>query len=525
MKKILLILILLSVNCFAQAPTIQWQKSFGGAREENAYTALQTADGGYIFSGRANSGNGDVVGYSWAYSLFNGDAWIVKTDAVGTIEWQKLYGGFSNDGALCIIQTTDGGYAVACVSESSDGTVTNHIGGYDYWILKLNAAGDLQWQKSLGGSGDDFVRDIKQTPDGGYIVLGYSSSNLPNGHGLKEAYLVKISSTGTIQWWKPYGGSSDDIGNAVAITPDGGYIITGTTTSSNGNFTMNHGMSDIFIIKINSTGTIEWQKTMGGTNEDFGQSIIVLADGSYVLSAASSSTDGDITTVNRGSTDLWIVKMDTAGNILWQKSFGGSSSDCYHESKISQTSDSGFIVCGSTISGGGDASGNHSSGSYDCWVVKLDNLGTKQWHRCFGGGAEDDGHDIVETADKGYMIAGMSRTNISNGSGTPDWTFNANRSLDAWLIKLDPDSFLLNSEETSLGSITAYPNPATDILNVAISNATPISKIIITDMLGKKVMEQAGNHSNIAVQTLAKGVYSVQVFSEDGVYKSKFIKQ
>ncbi|MGC4040146.1 MAG: T9SS type A sorting domain-containing protein [Flavobacterium sp.] len=524
MKKIVSLIILLAANCFSQAPTIQWQKTFGGIHEENAYSVLQTADGGYIFAGRANSGNGDVVGYSWAYSLFNGDAWIVKTDAAGTIEWQKLYGGFSNDSALRIIPTSDGGYAVACISSSTDGTVTNNIGGYDYWILKLSATGDLQWQKNLGGPGDDFVRDIKQTPDGGYIVIGYSSSNLPNGHGMKEVYLVKISSTGVIQWWKPFGGSNDDLGNSVALTPDGGYIITGTTKSSDGNFTSNHGMSDIFAIKINSIGTIEWQKTMGGSNEDFGQSIIALPDGSYVLSAASSSSNGDITTTNRGSTDLWIAKLDTTGNIVWQKSFGGSSSDCYDGSRISQTSDGGFVICGSTTSGSGDASGNHGSGIEDIWVVKLDSDGTKQWHRCFGGGGEDYGYSIIETSDKGYMVSGMGRVDVGTNPQYADWTYNAQRSYEAWLIKLEPDSFLLSVPENTMASITVFPNPAKDILNIHASNNATISKITITDLLGKKVLEQSENNQ-IDVQNLAKGVYAIQVAAEGSTYASKFIKE
>ncbi|MGV3696171.1 T9SS type A sorting domain-containing protein [Flavobacterium sp.] len=523
MKKILYLFLFLSAHCFSQVPAIQWQTSLGGSREENAYSVLQTPDGGYIFSGRANSGNGDVVGYQWNYDLFNGDVWIVKTDAAGTIQWQKLYGGHSNDGGLKIIPTSDGGYAVACVSNSSNGTVTTYIGGYDYWILKLDSAGELQWQKRLGGTGDDHIRDIKQTADGGYIVIGYSSSNLPGTHGMKEAYVVKLSSTGTTQWWKVFGGSADDLGNTISQTADGGYILAGTTQSSNGNFTANYGMADIFLMKINAAGTIEWQKNMGGTKEDFGQSLIVLSDGSYVLSAASSSNDVDVTTTNRGSTDLWIVKMNATGTILWQKSYGGSSSDCYSESKISQTSDGGFVVCGSTISSNGDASGNHSSGIYDAWVVKLDSQGNKQWHRCYGGSGEDDGHAVIETADKGYVIAGMSRTNTSGGNGTPDWTFNASRSLDAWLIKLNPDP-LLNIDEKEMAHISLYPNPADEVVNITVSDNTRIEKITVTDLLGKKVFEQNTNQP-MAIQHLSKGVYLISVLADGKNYNSKLIKE
>lgn len=525
MKKIFL-LILLSAKCFSQAPTIQWQKSFGGYWEESANSVLQTPDGGYIFAGRTNSTDGDVVGYAWGqHNPFYGDVWIVKTNATGTIEWQKLYGGFYNDAAIKIINTTEGGYLFTGNSESSNGTVTGHIGNYDYWVVKLNTTGDIEWQKNLGGTSEDLVRDIKQTADGGYIAIGHSSSNLPNAHGMKEVYLVKLSGTGTIQWWKAFGGSNDDIGHSVSQTLDGGYILTGTTKSANGNFTVNKGMTDIFIIKTNAIGTIEWQKTIGGTKEDFGHCIIALADGSYVLSGATSSTDGDITTINRGSTDLWVAKMDTSGTIIWQKSYGGTTSEYYDSCKIYQTSEGGFITMGTAYSNDGDCVGAHSYNTGDVWTVKLNSEGNKQWQRCFGGRGDDYGLNIIETVDKGYMISGTSRNNIINPAGA-DWTPSTiNNTYDAWLIKLNPDSFLLNNEEFTASNISVYPNPVSDVLNIDVSNINEISKIIITDMLGKKILEQTGNFPNVSVQNLAKGVYTIQVFVEGENFTSKFIKQ
>lgn len=522
MKKLLPLLLIMTLNCFAQAPTIQWQKSFGGSREETALDVLQTPDGGYIFVGRANSVDGDVVGYQWNYDLFNGDVWVVKTDAVGTIEWQKLYGGYANDGSSKIIATSDGGYVLACASESSNGTVTNPIGGYDYWILKLSSIGDLQWQKRLGGTSEDMIRDIKQTSDDGYIVTGRSSSNLPNAQGLREVYTVKLTSAGTVQWWKPYGGSADDVANSICQTPDGGYIMVGSTKSSNGSFTSNHGMSDAFLIKTNAVGIIEWQKTYGGSNDDFGHTVIVLADGSYVFSASSMSSNGDLTT-NNGNTDLWVVKTDNSGNIIWQKSYGGSVSECYDDSEISQTSDGGFVIGGIAYSNNGDASGNHSYNTGDAWAIKLDRLGNKLWHRCFGGTAEDYGYSIRETADKGYIMSGLNRAAPQFQGTNADWTPGTNRSYDAWLIKLNPDAFLLSTENHTVTTLALFPNPAKEVLNVQLSDNTVITKITVTDILGKKVM--ATSNTSLDIQHLTKGVYTIQVVTEDNTYTSKFIKE
>ena len=220
-----------------------------------AHSIQQTKDGGYIVAGSAESNNGDVTGHhgqSW-YA----DYWIVKLDSYGNLQWQKSLGGSSYDYSGSIQQTNDGGYIVAGNSQSSDGDVTVNHGGNnygDYWIVKLDSYGNLQWQKSLGGTNDEALSSIQQTNDGGYIVAGYSDSNngdVSGNHSTNYDYwIIKLDSIGNLQWQKCLGGTDNDKANSIQQTNDGGYIIAGSSNSNNGDVTGNHGNNDYWIVKL-----------------------------------------------------------------------------------------------------------------------------------------------------------------------------------------------------------------------------------------------------------------------------------
>ena len=529
MKKLILLIIFQSINCFSQAPTIQWQKSLGGSGEETAVSILQTSDGGYVIGGITNSSNGDVVGYTWPYNATTRDYWIVKTDSNGVIIWQKVYGGSGTDLLTKIKSTSDGGYIVCGYSISTNGTVTGPIGNYDYWILKLDSLGNIEWQKSLGGTNEDYATDILQTNDGGYIVIGDTKStngNVIGNHGLFDIWIVKLNNLGVIEWRKTYGGSNDDRissqqGNfSIAQTLDGGYIFTGKTKSTNGDLTVNKGLNDVWVVKINNTGTIEWQKTYGGTNEDFGQSIIQTNDGNYVVTAGTNSNDLDIPN-NLGQTDLWVFKIDQTGTIIWNKIFGGTLSESYSFSSLIETNDGNLIINSSTLSNNGDATGNHSSGSYDVWLLKLNSLGIKQWHRCFGGRSDDSGFQVIQTMDNGYMISGYNLPHI-NPSGA-DWTFN-NGSYDAWLIKLNSET-LSNDEFENNIDFTIYPNPTKNTINLFSKNNKIISEIIIYNSIGQIIKRAYGNSTAINVENLSNGLYFMEIKIENKIYKTKFVKE
>ena len=353
---------------------------------------------------------------------------ICLAQTAPTIEWARCYGGSDREDATSIIQTADGGFIVAGTSESNDGDVSGNHGRADYWVVKLNSSGVLQWQKCLGGSDWDEASSIAQTTDGGYIVAGYSSSNdgdVSGNHGTADYWVVKLNSSGDIEWQKCLGGSGGDGANSIAQTADGGFIVAGTSQSNDGVVSGNHGGNDSWVVKLNSSGDIEWQKCLGGSSSDFAYSIAQTADGGYIVAGYSLSNDGDVSG-NHGSADYWVVKLNSSGDILWQKCLGGSDWDVANS--IAQTSDGGFIVAGYSYSYDGDVSGHHGDGDY--WVVKLspDPIGIAEnplpEHFSMSIAPNPFNSAVSITAPMGaeveiYDVNGRMVDNISVGDGSP----------------------------------------------------------------------------------------------------------
>jgi hypothetical protein len=443
MRSVLLLLgLTFSFSFMANAQNdiaLQWEKSYGGSAEDFSWCVKQTSDGGYIISGKTSSSDGDVTGYHGGGS----DYWVVKTDKSGTIQWQKTYGGSGEDKAGSVQQTTDGGYIIAGTTYSSDGDVTGFHGGYsDYWVVKTDDSGIIQWQKTYGGSGADWGWCIQQTTDGGYIIAGNSNSNdgdVTGNHGGADYWVVKTDPLGNLQWQKSYGGSGNDEASGIRQTLDGGYIVAGYSYSTNGDVTGNHGGSDFWIVKTDPSGTLEWQKSYGGSdNEENGYGIQQTIDGGYIIAGITNSTDGDVTGKHWG-TDYWVVKTDPLGNIQWEKALGGSSDDA--GLGIEKTVSGDFIIVGWTMSNDGDVTGNH--GGTDYWAVKTNPSGIIQWQRTFGGWGEDWGMNIQATSDGGFILTGMS--NSIDG----DVTGNHGNS-DYWIVKLcQGDPLSISISDTS----------------------------------------------------------------------------
>ncbi len=346
---------------------IVWEKSLGGSGTEVASSVQQTADGGYIVAGESSSDDGDVSGNHGNY-----DYWVVKLGSSGDIVWQKSLGGSGSEAARSVQQTADGGYIVAGYSYSDDGDVSGNNGSYDYWVVKLDGSGTIVWQKSLGGSGYDEAYSVQQTSDGGYIVAGYANSDdgdVSGNHGNADYWVVKLNGSGNIVWQKPLGGSGSEVAYSVQQTADGGYIVAGLSESNDGDVSGNHGNTDYWVVKLDSGGDMVWQKSLGGTDGDAAYSVRQTADGGYVVAGYANSDDGDVSG-NHGSQDYWVVKLDGSGDIVWQKSLGGNDGD--FASSIQQTADGGYIVAGYSYSDDGDVTGHHGTYEYaDYWVVKL----------------------------------------------------------------------------------------------------------------------------------------------------------
>ena len=347
---------------------IQWQNALGGFGDEGAFSIQQTNDGGYVAAGQANSFNGDVTG-----NHGNLDFWIVKLNTNGNLIWQKSLGGSDVDAATTIQQTQDGGYIVGGNTESNDQQVAGNHGATDQWIVKLDAFGNIQWSKTYGGSRNDFVYSIRQTNDGGYITAGNTNSNdgdITNVHDIVygDFWITKLDRRGNIVWQKTYGGGDYDQANSIQLTSDGGYIAAGWNRSNNGDVTNNHGNYDVWVIKISSTGNLQWQKSFGGSSGDLGYSVDVTSDNGYVVAGGTSSNNGNVTG-NHGLEDFWIIKLTSNGTLQWQKTLGGSS---FEEARsVVQTRDGGYAALGYTASNDGNVSGNHNPAYRDFWLIKL----------------------------------------------------------------------------------------------------------------------------------------------------------
>lgn len=508
-KTITFLAIFLTYGIQAQVPSIQWQKSMGGSGFDSVQSTQTTSDGGYVMAGYSASVQGDVTG-----NHGNNDYWIVKLNPAGTIQWQKSLGGSQNDEAQSIQTTSDGGYIVAGYSRSNQGDVTGNHQGNDYWIVKLDATATIQWQKSLGGSASDYAFAIQTTSDGGYVVAGWSDStdgNVTGNHGGQDYWIVKLDATGVIQWQKSLGGTGSEIAYSIQQTLDGGYIVAGQSNSIDGDVTANHGSFDYWIVKLDVTGTIQWQKSLGGTSYDKANSIMSTTDGGYIVAGASFSTNGDVTG-NHGSYDYWVVKLDNNGAIQWQKCLGGSDVD--DSATIQTTADGGYVVTGRSFSNDGDVTGNH--GASDSWTVKLDATGTIQWQKSMGGSGLDFANSIVTTTEGGYVIAAAS-TSI-NGDVTGN-----HGNLDAWAVKLAPEA--LSTPIFEKQALVIYPNPVCDVLQIHVPTNKIITRTKIINVSGKVVLEQIENTTAINVEKLVQGIYILEAYSGEEKYTSKFVKE
>ena len=342
------------------------------------------------------------------------------------IVWQKCLGGSKDDYASSIQQTNDKGYIIAGFTKSNDGNISGNHGGSDFWIVKIDNSGNIQWQKCLGGSKDDYATSIQQTSDGGFIIAGYTCSNnrdVSGNHGDYDCWIVKINDIGNIQWQKCLGGSSSDRAESIQQTSDGGFIMTGRTGSNDGDVLGNHGGQDYWVVKLNNIGNIQWQKCLGGSSSDWVHSIQQTSDGGFIVAGETWSNDGDVSGMH-GDDDYWVVKLDNSGNIKWQKCLGGSKLD--YATSVQQTNDGGYIISGYTVSNDGDVS--KSIGSVDAWAVKLDNSGNIQWEKSFGGTNDDRFSSILQIND-GFVATGRTYSNDINVSGN-------HGEADYWIMKI-----------------------------------------------------------------------------------------
>ena len=459
-----IILLLIPTLVLCQAPDIEWEVSLGNNFTDGAESVRQTLDGGYIVAGVTQIEQTD-------------DYYIIKLTASGEIEWEKTYGGSAQDYAYSIDQTSDGGYIVAGISYSSDGDVSVNYGAADYWVIKLDSFGELIWEKSFGGTQADKAFSIQSTSEGGYIIAGQSNStdvDVTGNHGSADYWIIKLDSMGELLWQKSLGGDANDYAYSIDQTSDGGYIVAGISYSSDGDVSVNYGSNDCWVVRLDSQGNLVWEKSFGSVGSQSGDEVRQTADGGFLV-------------VGINNVLYWILKIDSSGNLLWEQSYGGSGSDI--PQSIATTTDGGCLVIGVSTSTDGDVSVNY--GSIDYWVIKLDSFGELIWEKSLGGTEADYAYSIFETNNEGIVIAGRSYSNdgdVSVNNGASDaWVVRLEgcNSTTSSIVVSSCDVYTApdGEEYTSTGNYTSViPNFAGCDSVISIELTINITNALITQL-------------------------------------------
>jgi predicted secreted protein len=354
-----------------------WSKTYGGAGDDKGTGELvQTSDGGYA-----------ILGDTSSFGAGGTDFWLIKTDASGTMQWNRTYGGASDElsGEMC--QTSDGGYALA------GATTSFGAGGRDFYLVKTDANGVMLWNRTYGGTDNEYAYSVIQSADGGYVMAGVTRSF---GAGGMDFYFIKTDAAGTMLWSKTYGGAGDEVALRVVQTSDGGYALSGHTNSSGA------GGYDFWLVKTDAAGNMQWNKTCGGTGNDQNAYVVQTSDEGYAIIGYSTSF---------GGYKAYLAKTDASGTMQWNKTYeSGTVTIGMH---VIQTADGGFVIVG----------WNYLNGQ-DFLLIKTDSAGNMQWNQTYGGTGIENAYSVIQTTDGGYALAGFT---TSFGAG----------GYDFWLVKVD----------------------------------------------------------------------------------------
>jgi hypothetical protein len=528
MKKITVMFLAFLVSTYCNSQTILWQNTIGGISFDELTTSAMTADSGYIIGGYSLS---NISGDKSENCIGLHDYWVVKLSSNDTIQWQNTIGGDNHDFLQSIQQTTDGGYILGgeSFSDASGDKTESSNGLYDYWVIKLDYAGNIQWQNSIGGNDYDELQSISQTFDGGFILAGTSASNISGdkteiNYG-SDYWIIKLDAFGGIQWQNTIMAFQDDYATSIQQTTDGGYIVGG---HSNSNISVDKtenskGGLDFWFLKLNAQGVIQWQKTLGGSGDDYVTTIRQTSDGGYIIGGTSNSNiSGDKIENSKGSFDYWILKVDTSGGIEWQNTIGGINND-YLNSLLS-TSDGGYFLGGHSESNiSGDKTEN-SKGGFDYWLVKIDSLGNIQWQKTIGGSNDDVLNSIQQTIDGNSILAGISSSGISG-----DKTENSQGQSDYWVVKMGTLTQVSELYTVNKMNITVNPNPTNGNFNATFfSSQSEATKITILNVFGQNVYENkifssiGINSITIVKNELTSGIYLISVETGDQLLTTKF---
>jgi hypothetical protein len=508
------------LNSFAQV--IKFQEAVGDTGSDYGSSIMQMANGQYIMT-------------ATTLSFGPAEVYLVRADASGSNIFAKHFGGTSNDGSTCVRQTADGGF-ITVGNSSSFGA-----GMGDVYIVKTDVNFILTWSKTIGGTAFDYGRSIRQLSDGSYIIAGVTESF---GAGSSDVYLVKIDGNGNLLWTQTYGGTGADDSYSVEQTTDGGFIIAGYTVS------FGAGAKDVYLIKTDASGIAQWTKTYGGTGDDEAHCVVQCSDGGYAITGSTYS-------FGAGNSDVYLIRTDGSGNVLWSETFGGTNVDA--ATYLQQTPDDGFIITGYT--------GSFGAGNWDAYLLKTNDLGVLTWSRVFGGTNVDLANCLDQTSDGGYAVVGItfsfspihadiyfiktdsngtcgcnemspptvttpavsstsSPTPAASSGGTVStpattWWYGGSIIMQCPAVGID--------ELQAQTQLTIYPNPSAGTFSISANKIPAHGDLNIFNIAGEKIYSTEISfplHGDLQIQLNAPaGIYFITINSEEHLWRGKILIQ
>lgn len=458
------VLSVLILECFFLSISAQYnfEHVYSSPNNDGGFSVLQTPDSNFVFTG------------FWGAQTF-----VFKSDLNGDLLWSKFYSSQQFSTSFSIIQTADGGFAIGGTSGYSN---------YNFYLVKTDVNGDSLWTKRYGASlVKCLAYDVKQTVDGGFIMVGHADTLTgQSGHML----LTKTDINGDFIWSKVYGGRQanyeEGAFRSVQVAQNGDYVMLGMNLQTSYEMYLH----DVYVVRTNNNGDTVWAKQFGGSNDDIGMCINSTVDNGFIITGASMS-------FGNGAYDVYLLKIDSNGNVVWNKTIGGLDDDWGNY--VSPTSDNGYIISGSTK--------NNSKGGTDVYLIKVDAFGNVVWSKTFGGIGDDMGYCVKQTFDGGYVICGFRNNNI-------------------YLIKTDNSGVVTSLNEIdTFSQITIYPNPISSSSTLKIVSNKMCLEVVVFDLMGREVLRQylVNNQTEITKDNLTRGVYVVSFNDGTQLYTKKII--
>ncbi len=496
MKKIIILVCFLFLlhPLYPQPFTILWNQCIGGTDNDGPSDIIKIDDG-YMVAGATLSNDGDVNSGNHGAA----DAWLIKLDLQGNILWERCYGGTSGDNFQRIFRDSEGSFILTGSSSSTDGDISYnpYPGSESTWIVKMDSLGNIVWDRIVGGNATDQQWYAILTGDDGVLAYGRTASHdgdISVAYGAWDIWMIKLSNEGEIEWDFTIGTNFIDEGYGVIQTSDGGYLCSGSCWVSEGTYgnlrcDAYHDLAEAVLVKLDKDRNIEWQKCYGGSNHDGIATVHELEDG-YIFAGSTNSHDGDLN-YNYGESDIWVVKTDFDGNIIWSKSYGGSKTE--YASKIFLNENGGFVVFGTTNSNDIDVNGNHSGNgqTHDIWVIRLSSTGELLAQQCIGGGDEErmNWWGVIKKSDYNYVLAGTTTAGPSFDVTCFTHQIHPIYAEDIWVLEIaDTTTGMQESPPSALSGLKVFPNPARDYVCFEYSGQQkPEAGIMIFNSMGAQI--------------------------------------